>query len=177
MAKKQMAEQVARADFYIGIDGDAEWLGSIVYDGNPETMGKIFRAKTKKKFRKRVAARIAGVDHGTTPDQGWPWPWATSMLSDYAYAWHSGVYVYNGGASARATTQIASGAGRWIDGKLRNGWVHAEEWMDALERSRGRSPSQRCTPEIAFPADFPNMSGVQRVTWGRRSGMYPWNGQ
>lgn len=77
-----------RADFYIGRGEDAEWLGSIAWDGYPEGLSDtpILTARRPSAFRKAVAAEIASREDGTTPDRGWPWPWETSSTTDYAYA-------------------------------------------------------------------------------------------
>lgn len=75
-----------RADFFVGIGPQAEWLGSIAWDGypngNPEP---IFAAQSLDDFRRIVAAIL--VDHGTQPAGKWPWPWHDHRTTDYAYAW------------------------------------------------------------------------------------------
>lgn len=82
-----------RADFYVGRGKDAEWLGSVAYDGHPfpENIGEpVLTAHTEAQFREAVADRIAKRDDGTTPDMGWPWPWVDSRTTDYAYAFEHG---------------------------------------------------------------------------------------
>lgn len=98
-----------RADFYVGRGKSAEWLGSIAMDGYPDgnvsnpQYGPLIKAASEPEFRERVAMLIAGVGHGTTPAQGWPWPWEDSRTTDYAYAFDGG-------------TVWASGFGRaWFD--------------------------------------------------------------
>lgn len=77
-----------RADFYVGKGEKAEWLGSCSYDGHPGSTG-VDRAKTEKEFRAAVTERISEED-GTTPEEGWPWPWNDSHTTDYAYAFDAG---------------------------------------------------------------------------------------
>lgn len=86
-----------RADFYVGRGKDAEWLGSIAWDGYPEGIGDgpmsrrpIFTAKREATYRKRVAEFLAGRDDATLPQHGWPWPWEDSSITDFAYAFDGG---------------------------------------------------------------------------------------
>jgi hypothetical protein len=75
-----------RADFYVGRGPEAEWLGSIAWDGY-ELDEPLRRATNEEQWRNRVAHFLAGRNDGTTPDMGWPWPWEDSRTTDYAYAW------------------------------------------------------------------------------------------
>lgn len=80
-----------RADFYVGRGKQAEWLGSIAWDGHPESVAEGVRAaKTEADYRAGVSAFLAGRDDATLPEQGWPWPWDDSHTTDYAYAFDSG---------------------------------------------------------------------------------------
>lgn len=80
-----------RADFYVGKGVDAEWLGSIAWDGYPSAIpDTIGLAKSEEHFRAAVDEFIDIRDDGTKPDQGWPWPWDDSGTTDCAYAWHDG---------------------------------------------------------------------------------------
>lgn len=80
-----------RADFYMGRGKDAEWLGSIAWDGYPEGIDKkILLAEIESEFRNFVSTFLQRED-GTLPEQGWPWPWEDSNTSDYAYAFDNGV--------------------------------------------------------------------------------------
>lgn len=76
-----------RADFYIGRGKDAEWLGSIAWDGYVEGIDEeVLQAKTESDFKKAVADFFASRDDSTLPEDGWPWPWNDSRTTDYAYA-------------------------------------------------------------------------------------------
>ncbi len=94
-----------RADFYVGSGKDAEWLGSIAWDGyewiDPLTdeqeeedykgpLGTSLVAATEKGFRADVAAIFEGRDDVTLPEQGWPWPWDTSATTDITYYFKDG---------------------------------------------------------------------------------------
>lgn len=75
-----------RADFYVGKGKDAEWLGSIAWDGYRDgIVGYILKAKTEANFRKAVEVFLKKRDDATFPEQGWPWPWETSATTDCSY--------------------------------------------------------------------------------------------
>jgi|SRR5882724_5558105 len=78
-----------RADFFIGIGPNAEWIGSTSYDGDPSGWGrKPLSARTEALFRNAIEEMLS--DHEalvTRPSEGWPWPWPDFRTSDYAYAW------------------------------------------------------------------------------------------
>lgn len=78
-----------RADFYVGIGANAEWIGSTSYDGDPRGLGAgPLGASSETEFRAAVEEMLADPDLLTTrPEEGWPWPWRDSRTSDYAYAW------------------------------------------------------------------------------------------
>lgn len=80
-----------RADFYIGRGENAEWLGSIGWDGNPYGLPeRLLAASTEDDFKAAFHAYIASRDDFTSPDMGWPWPWNDSRTTDYAYAFDDG---------------------------------------------------------------------------------------
>lgn len=128
-----------RADFYDGLDGPEDWLGSVAWDGYPGGVPDEVRlAEDRETFREAVAEFLADRDDGTTPERGWPWPWEDSRTTDYAYAWQDGeVRTYS--------------FGRPVD----------------ADGEEGRT----------VPAGhFPDMSGVQDVTFGARSGLMVFRG-
>lgn len=82
-----------RADFYVGRGPSAEWLGSIAWDGHPETVMEELGTKlfeTEELFRHTVGVFLARRDDSTPPEMGWPWPWDDSQTTDYAYAYEGG---------------------------------------------------------------------------------------
>lgn len=142
-----------RADFYAGRGRDAEWLGSIAFDGT-EVPDEILYAHDEAMFRREVAEFLARRDDGTTPKDGWPWPWDTSSTTDCSY-W-------------------------FFDGKC---WDAHEEWKPVgavyapfdKDRPRydGKDEDEFYTSWLTGkPAvEYPNMADKQRVTFGARSGI------
>lgn len=104
-----------RADFYIGRGKNAQWLGSIAFDGNSDAItpnseeteelwtgytrhkdakwpknGHLFDSETEEQFKERLARFFRYRTDVTLPEQGWPWPWENSNTTDYAYAFDGG---------------------------------------------------------------------------------------
>lgn len=134
-----------RADFYIGRGKDARWLGSCAYDGYPGSgLRKVITAQTQEDFERCVAQRLTEED-GTKPEAGWPWPWTDSRTTDFAYAWDDGrVFISCFGYSWRTLPE----------------WEEYERaGTDEVEPPEGK----RCV--------FPDMTAVQKVTYGPRSGV------
>jgi hypothetical protein len=132
-----------RADFYVGRGKDAEWLGSIGWDGYPDGMPDgLFDVADEGEWRGRISAFLAEREDGTKPEQGWPWPWDDSGTTDYAYAFDGGkVYLSSFGEQ----------------------WQTLEE-----EQARAAEPEP---PDLPKTATFPNMKERKNVTLGKRSGL------
>jgi hypothetical protein len=96
-----------RADWYIQYVpklGDAtegpglRWLGSVCMDGYPDGFDDhLFEPVQDSLFQpgdeiwaEKVTKMIAAHESGRLPDTGWPWPWATSATTDYAYVLYDG---------------------------------------------------------------------------------------
>lgn len=80
-----------RADFYVNDGPEAEWLGSIAWDGYIDGIPEsILTCKSEQDYRQAVADFLGGREDGTTPDMGWPWPWNTSSTTDCCYAFKAG---------------------------------------------------------------------------------------
>lgn len=82
-----------RADFYVGVGVEAEWLGSVGWDGyewqeHPDC--PLMVATTEDEFRKAVADIANEREDWTLPEKGWPWPWDDSFTTDRAYAFVDG---------------------------------------------------------------------------------------
>ena len=152
-----------RADFYVGRGENAEWLGSIAWDGYPEGLeltlaqtecfapgcfankredwpeGKhLLDAETELEYRYRIERFFENRDDVTRPEMGWPWPWENSNTTDYAYA---------------------------FDGKRVWASCFGSPWFDPMiddYEARGNDP---------MPV-FPDMSNIQNTAWGgNRSGL------
>jgi len=75
-----------RADFYIGYGKDAEWIGSIPWDGYPDgAPSSVVKATTEAEFRASVQQCFQENGPASTPETGWPWPWNDSHTTDFAY--------------------------------------------------------------------------------------------
>ena len=82
-----------RADFYIGVGENAEWLGSVAFDGYEwaeEENNFIALSKSEDEFRINVNKMLSERDDATLPKDGWPWPWDDSKQTDFAYYFHDG---------------------------------------------------------------------------------------
>lgn len=144
-----------RVDFYVGRGEQAEWLGSYPFDGNPEgvfgdnpdVLGTP--PATEQQWREWVTEFLGGdnADIATLPEDGWPWPWANSQSTDYAYAWDAGT-IYG-----------SSFGHRWFAVDLT-----AENYGEDEDRASDKS------------AIFPDMTGRQAVTFGPRSGLIVFGG-
>lgn len=96
-----------RADFFVGIGPDAEWIGSTSYDGHPTHWGREpLVACTEDEFRAAVELMLATRENSlmTRPSEGWPWPWNDFRTTDYAYAWDP----------ARGVARVASFGRAWV---------------------------------------------------------------
>ncbi len=153
-----------RADFYIGRGKDAEWLGSIAWDGNPGSITlnsdekeqswpggpdhfkraewpkgqHLFDAKTEAEFKERLSRFFERRDDVTLPEKGWPWPWNDSRTTDYSYA---------------------------FDDYKVFGSCFGHEWFDPFNESYDADAieTEKCV--------FPNMEYLKNVTLGQRSGV------
>lgn len=134
-----------RADFYVGRDDKAEWIGSVAYDGYLGGIPQpILAAVDAEAFRSMTVGMIEARKDGTLPAQGWPWPWETSATTDYAYAFE--------------------------DGKV---WASrfGGAWWAATDPEPGDAEIEEGAPvRVGPPARHPDMSAKKAVTWGPRSG-------
>jgi hypothetical protein len=136
-----------RADFYVGRGENAEWLGSIAWDGYPDGItpkgrgwpegGALFDATDEATFRERDAEFFAGRGDVTLRALGWPWPWDNSSTPEYAYAFDGHVWA------------------SCFGGK----WYKADD------------PALNEDESSAKEAVFPDMKARQNVTFGPRSGV------
>jgi hypothetical protein len=139
-----------RADFYVGRGENAEWLGSIGWDGYPDNddYALIFASAEERQFRLSVGELLGRRDDGTFPEHGWPWPWESSHTTDCAYAFDGGeIYLSRFGR-------------RWVPVSEYLGWGDSD------------TPEREAYDEGPDDvADVPNMKDRQNVTFGERSGM------
>jgi hypothetical protein len=80
-----------RADFYLGRGPDAEWLGSIAWDGDPLGVPQwVTHATDPDIYRDAVLNLIGQRRDAITAAEGWPWKWDDSQGTNYAYAFDEG---------------------------------------------------------------------------------------
>lgn len=132
-----------RADFYVGRGKDAEWIGSIAFDGYPDgqpanpKFGPVINAQSVEQFTDFVSRLLSDKEASATkPEQGWPWPWEDSQTTDYAYAFDGGKV--------------------WAS-------CFGQDWFDPLKKQPESGDVKK--------AVFPNMKDKQNVTLGPRSGL------
>lgn len=132
-----------RADFYLGRGTEAEWLGSIAWDGNPESIcAQVLNCTSDEAYRHAVLDFFKGREDATRPSDGWPWPWDDSGTTDYAYSFDEGkVYASSFGSP-------------WFDPTSVDEIDDCDD--DADEKTK---------------VEFPNMSAHKAVTLGPRSGV------
>lgn len=83
-----------RADFYVGRGVNAEWLGSIAWDGYKSGIPTdLLALNDEAEYRAAVATFLGSRKDGTTPEMGWPWPWDTSHTTDCCYTFDGGVVL------------------------------------------------------------------------------------
>jgi len=83
-----------KADFYIGIDKYAKWIGSVLKYGEPFYIPPRILLMTnpvdyEETFIELTTTMIF-VYHTITPEDGWPHLWQDSRMTDYSY------HLFNG---------------------------------------------------------------------------------
>ena len=83
------------ADFYVDKGWQAEYMGSLRFDGYPLGIEEpILKAGNELDYRNAVTDLITRRRDGNHAEQGWPHLWADSGLTDYSYTFvrTNGVY-------------------------------------------------------------------------------------
>jgi len=132
-----------RADFYVGRGEQAEWLGSIAWDGYPEGIDKqLLNCTGEAAYRHAVADFLSKRRDKSLPDDGWPWPWETSHTTDYAYA---------------------------FDGEKVHASCFGSNWFDPASGARDENDDRVVSDVVAV---FPNMKDrKRRPLFGAHSGV------
>ncbi|MBX9656770.1 hypothetical protein K2Y11_24395 [bacterium] len=137
-----------RADFYVGKNETAEWLGSVAWDGYREGIDDaVLNAKSEEEFRAAVAKFASERDDWTAPEQGWPWPWDTSEISDCSY-WFFNGQVYDDQSYGNQDNVYMPLSIKTDE--------ETGEWPEGLQLEK---------------ITFPNMAERKNVTLGARSGL------
>jgi len=126
-----------RADFYIGRGEQAEWLGSIAWDGHPDGIAEsVLQAKDEQIYRAAVQCFLEGRDDRSLPADGWPWPWEDSHTTDYAYTFAGGsVWGCNAGKWWDATQEEPA-----LDDEAVNEWDALDDAVFPNMADRKRRP-------------------------------------
>lgn len=83
-----------RADFYLGTDQTATYLGSLNNDGSPDALPKVLSlVECENEFLLAVDEILSAVDYSASE---WPWAWEDSRLTDYVYCWDGSKVVVTG---------------------------------------------------------------------------------
>lgn len=144
-----------RADFYVGKGKDAEWIGSIAWDGYREGIpDAVLGAKTELMFRSELERFFVERDDVTLPEQGWPWPWDCSDTTDCSY-WFFDGQVWD----ANSNYPIPG------------------DYYTKADEEIPQKPSERYAPDTENDlsgcerVEFPDMSARRNLTMGKRSGL------
>lgn len=106
-----------RCDFYVGDGPGAEWLGSYSFDGQPVELGKaILRATSENEYREAVLRDLMERPDGILPEEGWPWPWNDSYITEYAYSWIHGALWGQSTGEWFLIDRFSPTFGEWDDG-------------------------------------------------------------
>lgn len=136
-----------RADFYLGKGRDAEWLGSIAWDGD-EIDNQIREAASPEAYRHAVESFLKTRDDATFPKDGWPWPWADSGTTDCSY-WFFDDQMWS--ALGRPDRYVP--------------------WLEERRVDKSDDAAVERMMEGRELIEFPDMSARKRVTFGKRSGL------
>lgn len=141
-----------RADFYVGTGEKAEWLGSIPMDGHPDGNPLDIVPCVNEDGYRRLVAEVIHDHNGSTPKDGWPWPWEDSHTTDYAYAFEDGAVLVSCFGRAWGPAVYYEAAARF---------------QEYIEERYGVDFDHI----VEKKAEVPDMTAVQNVTFGPRSGL------
>ncbi len=78
-----------KADFYIGIDKYAKWIGSLLKYGEPLHVPPRILLMTNPTEYEETFIELGETSkliyHTVTPEDGWPHLWQDSQMTDYSY--------------------------------------------------------------------------------------------
>jgi hypothetical protein len=132
-----------RIDFWIGIDKNAEWIGSIGLDGYLEAVPHFVAGATDPDdFRHHVAAHIRDED-GIPPAKGWQWPWKDSRTSDNSVWFANGIVYFESDGWLIPMNQLA--AFNESDDER-----HASRWPGAIKPDWSALPDMLQSPSALY---------------------------
>jgi hypothetical protein len=92
----------SRADFYVGIGNQAEWLGTLLNNGDVwHTPLEIIIQESQIMYEELVIEHLKN-NNGIIKDDGGKWPhkWQDSLMTDYSYIFdkhHEQVFMHQAG--------------------------------------------------------------------------------
>lgn len=165
-----------RADFYIrDTKNKLEYLGSIGWDGYPDGIDfGVLWSETAKEFRSKVESFLSKREDGSIPSRdGWPWPWDNSNTTDYAYIFSKDDVLCSNYGSALFDPvkhrDLSSKIGSLNDilrMKISDSIkTEIETLLTDLEKQLEELPKD------GRKIKFPNMTKLQKVSYGKNSGL------
>jgi len=81
-----------KADFYIGIDKDAKWIGSLLKYGDPVSIviPRFLLMTNPVDYEELFTELLEELYYGVKPEDGWPHLWQDSQMTNYSY------HLFNG---------------------------------------------------------------------------------
>ena len=140
-----------RADFYIKKNKKIEWLGSIAWDGYE--IDEVEDAKSEEEYVKLLTEFLSERNDATYKEDGWPWPWNNSKLTDECYVFEHGTIW-----------QMISHDGNYRD--------HSTECLFAPYNEAETNDDGEIINSVATRRFcVPDMSHLKNVASGKRSGL------
>ena len=144
-----------RADFYLRKNEQMIYCGSIAWDGYE--IDEVANATDEQSYLSLLKVFLLSRTDGSFPDKhGWPWPWKNSKLTDEIWVWDC------------ETNAI------W------RGWKRVGEYEDhttpylfykGVEQQGIDDNYNEVDVDGAVSWLLPDMSDIQNVTMGTRSGL------
>ncbi len=145
-----------RADFYLGKGKDAEWLGSIAWDGYRDGIcPQVLQCQSPEAFRHAVNDFLGKREDGTFPKDGWPWPWNNSRTSDCAY-------FHFDGRTWEVVCDFTQG-----DYDTRRHLYAPCDQEELNDEDEGYAERIAALVEV----EYPDMTDKKKITMGPRSGL------
>ena len=87
-----------KADFYVGVGRQADWIGSVAKCGEIWAVSTPILLQVNKTMYEELVIEYINFCEGIVANHvcQWPWPWADSKMTDYSYIFipeHEKVYM------------------------------------------------------------------------------------
>ena len=76
-----------KADFYVGMGKESEWIGSVSKCGEIWALSTQILIQVNKTMYEELVVEYINFCEGIVANHvcQWPWPWADSRMTDYSY--------------------------------------------------------------------------------------------